>query len=84
LFCVTRARVNSLNSPGSLGRGLNPLGEANFIKCTTAASTDNMQFSFGAKKKKGGKRQSIFGLAYDLRYFFDDAFVCSVHSMHGG
>jgi len=26
-----------------------------------------------AKKNKGGKRQSIFGLTYDLRYFFDDA-----------
>jgi hypothetical protein len=50
----------------------------------SVASTDNMRFSFGAKNKKGGKRQSIFGLAYDLRYFFDDAFVCSVHSMHGG
>ena len=48
--------------------------------CVT--STDTMRFSFSAKK--GGKRQSIFGLTYDLRYFFDDAVLYVFSPQHFG
>jgi len=53
---------------------LKPPAEANFIKYTTALPQQIIcRFSFGAKKEKGGKKQSIFGLTYDLLYFFGDA-----------
>jgi hypothetical protein len=50
----------------------------------SVTAADSMRFSFGAKKKKGGKRQSIFGLTDDLRYFFDDAFLYVFSPQHFG
>jgi len=36
------------------------------------------------KKKRGGKRQSIFGLTHDLRYLFNDAFFDVFSPQHFG